>query len=163
MAEKPDDTAEAPPKKKSKLPLMLGLVLMLSLGGGGYFAVHSGMLFGTHEKTATEGDEAADEALPDIAFVPVDPLIVSLENASGKAHLRFSAQLEVAKAHEEEVRLLLPRVSDVLNSYLRAVEVSELEKPTALIKLRAQLIRRIQLVAGEGRVRDLLVTEFVIN
>mgnify|MGYP003471658695 FL=1 len=58
---------------------------------------------------------------------------------------------------------MLPRVTDVLNGYLRAVELAELEKPTALVKLRAHLIRRIQLVAGEGRVRDVLVTEFVIN
>jgi flagellar FliL protein len=29
--------------------------------------------------------------------------------------------------------------------------------------MRAQLLRRIQIVTGEGRVRDLLVTEFVLN
>ena len=57
----------------------------------------------------------------------------------------------------------MPRVLDVLNSYLRAVEVSDLEDPSALVRLRAQMLRRVQIVTGEGRVRDLLVTEFVLN
>lgn len=163
MADKSDAGGDEPAKKKGKLPLILGLGLMLTLGGGGFYAVYSGLLLGPDEAAADAHAEATDEALPDIAFVALDPLIVSLGGGSGRTHLRFAAQLEVAKTHEEEVRLIVPRVLDVLNSYLRAIEVSELEKPTALVKLRAQLVRRIQLVAGEGRVRDLLVTEFVIN
>ena len=51
----------------------------------------------------------------------------------------------------------------MLNGYLRAVEVADLEDRTALVRLRAQMLRRVQIVTGEGRVRDLLVTEFVIN
>ena len=57
----------------------------------------------------------------------------------------------------------MPRVLDVLNTYLRAVEVRDLEEPAALARLRAQMLRRVQVVTGEGRVRDLLVTEFVLN
>ncbi len=58
---------------------------------------------------------------------------------------------------------LLPRVLDVTNTYLRAVEVSQLEDPAALIRIRSHLLRRIQLVTGEGRVNDLLITEFILN
>ena len=58
---------------------------------------------------------------------------------------------------------LMPRVLDVLNTYLRAVEVRDLEEPAALARLRAQMLRRIQVVTGEGRVRDLLIAEFVLN
>lgn len=57
----------------------------------------------------------------------------------------------------------MPRIADVLNTYLRAVEVRDLEAPAATVWLRAQMLRRIQVVAGEGRVRDLLITEFVLN
>jgi flagellar protein FliL len=98
-----------------------------------------------------------------VAFVPVDPLIISLGEGGSGQHLRFAATLEVAPEHEDEVVLLKPRIIDVLNGYLRAVEVARLEDPAALIQLRAQMLRRIQIVTGEGRVRDLLVTEFVLN
>ncbi|SIS58740.1 flagellar basal body-associated FliL family protein [Phaeovulum vinaykumarii] len=155
---------EAAPEKKSKLPLILGVVLMLGLGGGGFFAVYSGMILGQGEDAAhAEAEDAVPvEPLPDIAFVPLEPLVVALGGNGGR-HLRFNAQLEVAGPHEAEVARILPRVLDVINGYLQAVDVDELEARNALIKLRAQLLRRVQIVTGEGRVRDLLVTEFVIN
>ena len=37
---------------------------------------------------------------------------------------------------EAEVLLLLPRILDVLNGYLRAVEVEELADPHALVRLQ---------------------------
>jgi flagellar protein FliL len=57
----------------------------------------------------------------------------------------------------------MPRITDALNTYLRALEARDLQQPAATVWLRAQMLRRIQLVTGEGRVRDLLITEFVFN
>lgn len=154
--------AEEAPKKKSKLPILIGLVLMLALGGGGFFAVYSGILLGAPAEHSDAHEEAAPEAIPDIAFVPLDPMVISLQG-SGARHLRFSAQLEVAKPYVADIELLKPRVMDVLNGYLRAVDVPALEDPSSLIRLRAQMLRRVQIVTGEGRVRDLLIIEFVLN
>ena len=163
MAE-PEGGVEEAPKKKSKLPLLIGLVLMLGLGGGGFYAVYSGMILGDgHADDHAAEEPIKVEALPDIAYVPVDPMVVTLSGGGSSRHLRFTAQLEVPKAYQQDVTLLIPRILDVLNGYLRAVEVSELEDPTALVRLRAQMLRRVQIVSGEGRVRDLLVTEFVLN
>ncbi|MCB2135646.1 MAG: flagellar basal body-associated FliL family protein [Rhodobacteraceae bacterium] len=155
-------TEDSGGKTRSKLPFVLGLVLMLLLGGGGFFAVYSGLVLAPHDGEEKVVDIPV-EALPDIAFVPVESLVVSLGASSTGKYLHFTAQLEVMKAHEAEVVLLLPRVLDVLNGYLRAVDVRELEDSTALVRLRAQMLRRVQVVAGDGRVRDLLITEFVIN
>ncbi len=149
----------APPA--SKKPIILGAVLALVLGGGGFYTVQSGMILGSEPMPDVTEEEIA--ALPDVSFVEVDPLIISLGRKSQNRHLRFQAQLEVASGYEHEVESMLPRVTDVLNSYLRAVEIAELEDPNALIRLRAQMLRRVQIVTGEGRVRDLLVMEFVLN
>ena len=155
---------EDAPKKKSKKPLLIGLVLALLLGGGGFYAVYSGMILAPppEEVAATEHGAAVD-SLPPIAFVPVDPLIISLGPRAGSRHLRFRAELEVNPEQQKDVEILMPRVLDVLNSYLRAVDLRDIEDPSALINLRAQMLRRIQLVTGEGRVRDLLIMEFVLN
>lgn len=144
------------PAKKSRLPLIIGLVLALLLGGGGFYATYSGLILGPKKNDGVL-------PLPPIAFVPLDPVVISLGAASNRQHLRFSAQLEVATAHQAEVALLTPRILDVLNGYLRAVDVAELEDAAALVRIRAQMLRRIQIVTGEGRVRDLLITEFVLN
>jgi flagellar FliL protein len=150
--------AEAAPKKRKLLPLILGLAGALALGGGGFYATYSGLLLGAPKEISPEEAELAG-----IAFVPIDPLVISLGENGHNQHLRFAAHLEVGKPYAEEVGMLQPRILDVLNGYLRAVDMKDLEDPTALIRLRAQMLRRIQIVTGEGRVRDLLITEFVLN
>ena len=161
MAEAEEPKDDAPPKKGSKKGLLLGLVLALVLGGGGFYATWSGLILG-----GSKTDEHADQGpspLPDIAFIPVDPVTISLGPAARTSQLRMQSQLEVEKAYSADVTLLMPRILDVLNSYLRAVDVAEIEDPAALVRLRAQMLRRVQMVVGDGRVRDLLITEFVVN
>lgn len=150
------------PKKRSRLPLLIGLAGALLAGGGGFYATWSGMMFATPTEKHATGEEGVP-ALPAIAFVPVDPMVISLGPAADSAHLSFTAHLEVTNERVGEVTMLMPRILDVLNGYLRAVEVAQLEDPAALVRIRAQMLRRIQIVTGEGRVRDLLITEFVLN
>ncbi|RWR29915.1 flagellar basal body protein FliL [Sinirhodobacter populi] len=153
------DTALDAPAKKSPLPLIIGAVLMLLFGAGTFYTLYSGLLFGSGKPKEKVTESAAH---PGITYVALDPLIISLGSKAPR-HLRFSAQLEVPQAYQQEVESLKPRVADVLNSYLRAVDVGELENANALIRMRAQMLRRIQVVTGEGRVRDLLIIEFVLN
>jgi len=152
------------PKKSSKLPLIIGLVLAIAGGGGGFFAVYSGMLLGgeSHQEEVAHEEEQAPD-MPDVAFLPIDPMVISLGTHSENRHLRFKAQLEVASTYQSDVQTLMPRVVDVLNGYLRAMETADLEDPAMLTKLRAQMLRRVQIVTGQGRVRDLLIMEFVLN
>ncbi|SDF08470.1 flagellar basal body-associated FliL family protein [Sulfitobacter delicatus] len=151
-------------KKKSKLPLILGVVLGLAGAGGGFFAVSSGMILAPESAEVTDETAPGDvPAIPDVAFVPVEPLVISLRAPAQSKHLRFRAELEVPSSFQAEVEKLLPRVVDVLNSYLRALDPADLESASALTRLRAQMLRRVQTVAGQDRVNDLLVMEFVLN
>jgi flagellar protein FliL len=148
-------------KKKFLMPIILGVVLALAGGAGGFMVVKTGLLGGSAKHSA--GAPVALAPLAPVAFVELAPLLVNLPAKSGRQFLRFGAQLEVAPQHLAEVQAIMPRIVDVLNGYLRAVETSDLEDPTALMRLRSQMLRRVQVVAGEGRVRDLLIMEFVIN
>lgn len=165
---------EDAPVKKSKLPLIIGVVLAIAGGGGGFFAVSSGLLpFGQSAepeeahavKEAPEGVDSGESAedIAQLAFIEMEPIVITLRKASGIKHLRFNAQLEVDLIHQAEVEKVLPRVVDVLNSYLRALELEDLSDPMALPRLRAQMLRRINIATGQGRVRDLLIMEFVLN
>lgn len=151
---------ESTPKKGGKLGLIIGLVLALAGGGGGFFAVYSGLILGPSD-TAEVKEEKGDP-LPPIAFVPIEPLVISLGQNSSKT-LRFRAELEVDPAQQSDVTTLMPRVLDILNGYLRAVPPEQLQDPTALMRMRGQMLRRVQLVTGKGNVRDLLITEFVFG
>lgn len=154
-------TADPPaPRKSSKLPLLIGLVLAVAGGGGGFFAVTSGFLDGA-DSAAHEAPSVPD--MPDVIFLEVEPILVTLSPGSQVRQLRFRSQIEVVTAHADQVRTLMPRIIDVMNSYLRALEPADFEDPQVLPRLRSQLLRRIQVVTGQGRVENLLVMEFVLN
>ncbi len=171
MSEAPEKAGESgTPKKKRRAGLLVGLAAAVALGGGGFYATSSGLvdpsalLGGGGGHGAGGGHGGGAVSLPaDTAFVPLDPIAISLAPGANARLLRFSGQLEVAPERAAEVAGLMPRVVDVLNTYLRAVEVRDLEEPASLVKLRAQMLRRVQVVTGEGRVRDLLITEFVLG
>jgi flagellar protein FliL len=150
------DAGRSAPKRGRGL--FAGLALMLALGGGGFYATWSGLValpIGGHSPAHFDG--------PAVGFVPVGEIVVSLGPRARAAHLMFDAQLEVEPGAEEAVTALMPRVVDALNGYLRAVEERDLEEPSAMPRLRAQLLRRVQLVTGPGLVRDLLVTRFILK
>lgn len=166
-----DETAEAPEEKKKggMMPMLLALVATIAMGGGGFFVSYSGVFPPAPVVEDAKGEDQEETetpellALPDVVFVQLDPILVTLAGPGNSRYLRFGAQLEVPSAAQEEVTTLMPRILDILNGYLRALNLEDVQKPTALLTLRAHMLRRVELVVGEGRVHDLLVTEFVVN
>lgn len=183
MATDPAETDDAPKKKGLLLPLLIGLVLAGAGGAGGYWAVTSGPLasdgstdsahagaeddgHGSGHGDTEDDDEPAERPRPEldeVAFVALDSVVVNIGSDTNQRHLLFEAELEVAPDDADEVTHLMPRVMDVMNSYLRVLDMQELSDPRTLVRLRAQLLRRIQIVTGDVLVRDLLVTQFVVN
>ncbi|WP_181893206.1 flagellar basal body-associated FliL family protein [Falsiruegeria mediterranea] len=168
MADATADELE-PEKKGGKLPLIIGLVLGLVGAGAGFYATTSGLIpigktaEAQDEKTYAEDTGEYPAALPDIEYVDLTPIMITLSGGATIHQLRFHAQLEVESKYHSDVEKIRPRILDVLNGYLRALELSDLRDPLALTRLRGQMLRRIGIVAGKGRVRDLLVIEFVLN
>lgn len=159
---------------KGRLKLLLAAcVAALVAGGGAFYAVFSGELVLPFVGGASGGDRLAakDGATgPESpgrfepgAFVELDPLVISLGAQSRSKHLKITLTVEVEAGREAEVEAVRPRVVDILNGYLRAVDEREFDQPRSMERLRAQMLRRVRLVTPEGAVRDLLVQEFVLN
>lgn len=173
--------SEEGPKKKSK-GLLIVLILSVLLGGGAFYGVYSGMIpspFGNDSPPGAVAEDAPDAFSGDvpepfaeerpsidpasIAFIALDDMIISLGSTASASHLKVKLSIEVAREEENAVSALKPRILDVLNTFLRAVDERELEKPHAMMRIRAQMLRRVQLVTPEGAVRDVLIQEFVLN
>jgi flagellar FliL protein len=162
------DDAPTPAKPKGGLvkPLLIGVLLAVALGGGSFFAIYSGMLnlpLPDRAEMAKAKHEAEQIPLPVTAFVPLDQVVVTLGRGPSMRQLAITAQLEIEPNAVDTVVLLMPRVVDVMNTYLRAVDAALIEDPASLLRMRAQMLRRIQVVTGEGMVRDLLVSEFIVR
>ena len=176
MSKAKDDAGGEPARKgKSKL-LLVACALALAAGGGGFYAVYSGLLdlpfvgggesehntaMAGHGAEAGDGMEAAHRFDPGV-FVHLEPLIITLGPQSQSEHLKITLTLEVEPGREAEVEAVKPRVIDILNGFLRAVDEREFEVPRSMERLRAQMLRRVMLVTPEGAVRDLLIQEFVL-
>jgi len=151
-----------PSSKRSKLPLLLGIVFLLLGAGGGFVAVSMGVLsIGTG--SANDAPQTVHRDTEEAAFVALEPIIVSFQQGSGRSLLRFTAQLDVMPSAVSEVEKIKPRIVDILNGYLRALEIEDLEEPAALMKIRSQMLHRVKIVAGADLINDLLVMEFVLN
>jgi len=148
--------------KSSRLSLLIGLFLAVFGAAAGYFAVANELIQIVDTKTVEEPAESYS-SLPDFQFVELDPIVISLRDGNGPQHLRFAAQLEVDATEKGVVEEIRPRIVDVLNGYLRALELADLRDPLALTRLRSQMLRRVQIVAGGDRVKDILIMEFVLN
>lgn len=162
--EKAEDGTAKKTRKASKLLMPLSFLLFVASAGAGFFGASSGLLPVALPVGGADAEKTAHVAdMPEIAFVPVPTMIVTLPPDARNAHLRFASQIEVPRQYAPDVEALMPRIQDLLNGYLRALTAEDIEGPGALIRLRAQMLRRILLVVGQGRANNLLVTEFILN
>ena len=170
-----EDAEEEPPKKSKGM--LFGLVGALIFGGGTFFGVFSGMIplpFGAappppeahaqdtanHAPKDKHGQDYSELAS---SFIPMREMIISLGPNSNAKHLKLVISVEVDSEAEQQVTALAPRIRDVLNTFLRAVDERDFEVPRAMTRLRGQMLRRVQLVTPPGSVRDLLIQDFVLN
>lgn len=150
-------------KGRTKM-LLLITMLALALGGGGFHLAYTGRLAGLLQTLTHAGSSSGPgESHPETAFVPLDTIMMSLSADAAHRQLRLTAQLEVPADKVAEVTRLVPRIRDVANTYLHAVDPADFDEPIALIRLRDHLLYRCRLVVGEDNARDLLITEFLLN
>lgn len=152
-------------KKRSKLMLLVSLALAVVGAGAGFAAVSTGLLplgAGGGKEEQRKPEKASLDA-SGISYVEIQPIMVSF-HAPGQAHqLKFRAQLEVNALDKTDVARLTPRITDMMNGYLRALTLEELKDPLALIRIRSHLHSRIDILVGKAAVRDVLIMEFVLN
>ena len=153
---------EAAPRRGMGAKAWIGtLAAAAVLGGGAFYAAFTGVgdsLVGGGKAEASVA--AAGSEAP--RYLELDPMTVTVGGGGTLRQLRFRAFLELGAQDDAAIAALQPRILDIFATYLRAVPADRLEEPTALLHLRAQLLRRVQLLAGAGAVNDLLIIDFVI-
>jgi flagellar FliL protein len=114
--------------------------------------------------TGSAAAQTAQEAAKPI-FVDVPEMALTLPNEGQPKQLRIKLSLELGRsaAGLPSPDQLMPRVYDSLLTYLRTAHEDELSGSMALDRLRGDLQRRLDLVLGDGAVRDVLITSLVIG
>jgi flagellar FliL protein len=137
--------------------LVAGVAVLF--GAGGFYVPYSGLIGGGSAEATPAPVEGAVEGP---VFADLEPLQISVGGEGSIQQLRFRATLQLTDSTSDTVLALQPRILDILATYLRALPTDVLRDPTALLKIRAQMLQRIQLLTGPGVVEDLLIIDFVI-
>ena len=158
-----------------KLPLMqklivLGGLLVVLGGGGGAYYFLGGAPADEHGEAATAehggGHGASSELPPEhAAFFDVPDIVVNIQSAdSTPAYLKLSVSLELdgpeARAAIEPV---MPRVVDQFQTYLRELRVDDVRGSMGVMRLKEELLRRVNLAAAPTPVRDVLLKEMIVQ
>ncbi|MBV9992735.1 MAG: flagellar basal body-associated FliL family protein [Alphaproteobacteria bacterium] len=147
-----------------KLLIIAAAGLLLVLGGGGaglYFFAFAGSSDG---KLAANGTPVPVTP-PEIAYYDVPDIIVNIQSADGSpAYLKLSASLELNNAEEKAgMTALMPRIVDQFQGYLRELRIDDLKGSAGVLRLKEELLRRINVAAAPYRVRDVLLKEMIVQ
>lgn len=150
-----------------KLLILAGggaLTLLLVLAGGAYFLFFSGSNAKQME-LASAGTEALPVTPPNITFYDVPDIIVNIQSAdSAPAYLKLSVSLELDSAAERAGMVALqPRIVDQFQGYLRELRLDDLKGSAGVVRLKEELLRRINVAAAPYRVRDVLLKQMIVQ
>ncbi len=139
----------------------LGLIIgtLAAIGGGFAFGA---LLLKMPEPAAVATATAAAKKVkqPDKQVIALAPIVTNLGDPSS-LFVRVEAAI-VLEPDTPESAALTARIGDDIVAYLRTVSITEIQGPTGYQFLKEDLKKRaIQL--GGGKIRDFLVTSFVIE
>jgi flagellar protein FliL len=181
-----------PKKKKLPLLFVIIPAALVVLGGGGgaaFFlmqpkaaaadAGHGAEKKGGHAKKAEKkggghggGDAAANPALgvisegPDgVTFYTLPDLVVNIQAADGRpTFLKLKLTLEMKDhALAEHLQAEMPRMQDMFQGFLRELRPEDLAGSAGSFQLRAEILRRVNLIAAPGKVDAVLIEEMLVN
>lgn len=162
MAEEKEEIKDAEKDqapKKSKLKLIIIGVVVLLIGAGGFIG-YSKYKKGKNEKTEANKIEKVS------IICPINSFVVNLLDKQnvGKRYLKVTIQLEVGK---EEDKLLIenhnPQLRDTILLLLSSQTLKEINTMEGKLELKQALLSRMKQILGDGVVRRIYFTEFVVQ
>ncbi len=161
--------AQAPPPPQGffkklfgnrKMLLIVSAVVVLLLGGGAgfYFFVLGGA-------SAPAAAPDAPPQPPQVAYFDMPDLLVNIQTPEGgSAYLKLSVSLEIASdAEKAGLEGLSPRIVDQLQGYLRELRTDDLKGSAGVMRLKEEMLRRVNVAAAPYHVRDVLLKEMVVQ
>lgn len=184
---------EAPAKKKLPLLFIIAPAALLVLAGGGAGAFFmfqpkaqaeaqaedghgAKKKSGSHGKAPTGGhgakEEGADASLgkitegPDgVTFYTLPDMVVNIQSPDGRpTFLKLKLTLEMQDPELAfDLQAQAPRMQDMFQGFLRELRPEDLNGSAGSYQLRAEILRRVNLIASPGKVDAVLIEEMLVR
>ena len=154
--DKKEDGEQPAAPKASKLPMLMSLVNILVTGAVGYLVF-------SNAGPAPDEPEVIDPSIPPTS-VPLDPFVVNLNEPKSSRYLKATIEVEV---HGEERVALLEQKKRAIRAdllrYLSGLTVEDTTGEEKKLKIRDEIIARVEKQTGPNTLAGLYLTEFVIQ
>ncbi len=146
-----------------KMLIIAGGALLLVLIGGGAAAYF--FLFSSSPEPKDQTVAAIPATPPTVSFYDVPDILVNVQSADGTpAYLKLSLSLELdAEAEKPGIQVLMPRMIDQFQSYLRELRIDDLKGSAGVLRLKEELLRRVNVAASPYHIRDVLLKEMIVQ
>jgi flagellar FliL protein len=153
---------DAPKGGKRKLILLAVPVVLLLAGAGLWFSGVLPHLLGM-DKAQTHEAEAPRPVPP--SYVDVPEMVANLNSGSRKpSYVKLSARVEVPNpADVDKVKAGLPRLQDMMQTYLREMRPEELRGSAGTYRLREELLVRANAAVAPAKVSDVLFIQMLVQ
>lgn len=158
----PAQPAAEKPKKAGTSPIVMAL-LVLNLGASGFGAFK---IMTQPAAAAAAPEHHEEKPTKEITgpVVPLDPFVVNLDEPGNARYLKLTVQIELVSAHDTEVIEKSKQViRDEVLSYLSGLHVKDTLGATAKDTIREALMKRVDGVVGEHKIRRMFFQEFMVQ
>ncbi|MBN9588690.1 MAG: hypothetical protein BGN85_11800 [Alphaproteobacteria bacterium 64-11] len=162
-----EGAAQAPKGLKkflTKKMLMIAVPALLLVVGGGGAGAYFFLFAGEKSKAGAEAEEAPITP-PKVAFSDMQDILVNIQSSDGTpAYLKLSVSLEMDdEEHKAAIQPLMPRITDQFQAYLRELRLDDLKGSAGVLRLKEELLRRVNVAAAPYHVRDVLLKEMIVQ
>lgn len=166
-AAKPDgaDTpAEAKPASGLMGLVMLGAAALLSSFGLMYLLTPAPVAETAACPTSPAGPPVIKAAAsPGQTYVELPEVLITVGSAPATRFLKMNISIITDASGAKAVAEAEPMLVDAFNTYLRSIEMTDLEDPGFYPRMREQLTRRTELVLGSDVTDGVLITQFLLR
>jgi flagellar protein FliL len=156
-----EELAEQPEQATGKRRLILiaipvALVLVLA---GLWFSGVLPHLLGMGRKVHVE------EPPPPPSYVDVPEMVANLNSGTHRAsYVKVVVRMEVPRPDDvAKVKVAMPRLQDIMQTYLREMRPEELRGSAGTYRLREELLARANVAVAPAKVSDVLFTQMIIQ
>jgi flagellar protein FliL len=162
---KSEEPAETPPKKagKRKLIILIAVPVVLLLAGGGLW--FTGILPGAlgmnkHDQTPPD----AAKPVP-LSYISLPEMVANLNSTGHRpSYVKLTARVEVPNpADVEKIKADMPRLQDIMQTYLREMRPEELRGSAGTYRLREELLVRANAAVAPARISDILFEQMLVQ
>lgn len=135
-------------------------------GGHGKSEKKKGGGHGGGKEGAADPSKGVISEGPDgVTFYTLPDLVVNVQAADGRpTFLKLKLTLEMKDAGlAEHLQAESPRMQDMFQGFLRELRPEEMQGSAATYQLKAELLRRVNLIAAPGKVDAVLIEEMLVQ